>query len=313
MPVSIIVINLDRDSSRLQHMRTQLDRAGLPFRRFSAVNGAALPPTLTRYFDTKDKSLSAGEIGCYASHLSIFEDIASGAIAAPALVLEDDVDLPTDFARLLERLLAVLPADWDIVRLSYPSKRAALQAGQIDPAHELVRYSQTPVSTGAYLINRAGAEKMLRPAPRNIPIDHDLRRVWAWKLKTFGVAPPPVRADALGVSSIDAMAPGARAERWRSKRIKRQRARETWARFTYGLADFGALRWIGVELLNALGRAVPRPARTRLFAWAQRAWGWRTFDSTQVELTPSHIHAVGALPDAAHAHWRRTLRRGGRS
>lgn len=315
MHPTVIVINLDRDTSRMQHMRAQLQRIGMPFRRFSAINGSALPAKLAPYFDGHCNALSAGEVGCYASHLAICQDIVAGRIQTPALILEDDVEVSLALPQTLQRLLCALPAGWDIVRLSYPSKRAMLTAARLDDQFELVRYSQPPVSTGAYLLSRAGAQKFLARTPRNIPIDHDFRRVWAWKLKTYGVAPPPVRADALGVSSIDAMAPGARAQRWRSRRIRRQRFLESITRFQYGLMDFGPLRWLAVEMLNTLGRAVPRGPRRRLFNWARQAWGWqgKAPDSLKQAAAPSHIHAVGVLPDAAHALERRTLRRGGRS
>ncbi|MBC7769022.1 MAG: glycosyltransferase family 25 protein [Phycisphaerales bacterium] len=275
MQPSVVVINLDRDTSRLQHMRRQLRRARLPFLRFSAIDGAALPSALRAYFDPDCRALSAGEIGCYASHLAICREIVAGALQAPTLVLEDDVELPASIAQLLQRLCAALPPDWDIVRLSYPSKRAALGVATLGGGFELVRYSQIPVSTGAYLLSRSGALKFLAPGRRNVPIDHDLRRVWAWNLKTYGVAPPPVSADTLGTSSIDAMAPGVRSDGARSRRIKRQRLMEGAARFQYGMRDFGAWRWIAVEILNIFGRAVPRRTRAILFAWARRALGWR--------------------------------------
>jgi len=310
---SVVVINLDRDTSRLQHMRTQLLRARLSFLRFSAIDGSDLPGDLRDYFDPGSTPLSAGEIGCYASHLSICRQIAAGALGSPTLVLEGDVVLPPRLAYVLQRLCAALPPGWDIVRLSYPSKRAMLSVTTLGGGFELVRYSQIPVSTGAYLLSHSGALKFLAPGLRNLPIDHDLRRVWTWNLKTYGVAPPPVTADSLGTSSIDAMAPGARADRRHSRRIRRQRLMESGARFQYGVKDFGIRRWLALEMLNTFGRAVPRKKRALLFAWATRAFGWRAkADESQEATTPSHIHAVGGPLAAAHAFHRRTPRRGGK-
>jgi glycosyl transferase, family 25 len=275
---SVIVINLDRDKARLQHMSAQLRNAGLTFRRFSAVDGANLP-------------------------------------SAPTLVLEDDVSLPANLRDVLRRLLATLPAGWDIVRLSYPSKRAAIRIEPLENGFELVRYSQVPLSTGAYLLSRSGAIKMLARRSRSLPIDHDLRRVWAWNLNTYGVSPPPVVNDTLGTSSIDAMAPGARAEAWRTNRIKRNRLFESVDRLRYGVNDFGAWRWFAMEALNVVGRALPRPRRAAVFAWGRQALAWPR-RRVRIELahpTPSHIHAVGGLRGAAHPIQRRTLRRGGQS
>lgn len=264
----IVVINLDRDVERLAHMREQLDGLGLPFERFSALGGQALPAWLRGYF-VGCATLSPGEIGCYASHLSICRRIVAGDIASPVLVLEDDVGLPADLPAVLSALVRTLPARWDIVRLSYPTKRMTRPIAALGAHHELVRYSHVPTSTGAYLINASGARKFLAPRARRIPIDHDLRRVWAWNLATFGVAPPPVKADVFGSSSIDDISPGARANRLRSAAFRRQRAHERIARFKQGVRDFGFGRWVAIEAANLAGALAPRNLRGAFYNWAR--------------------------------------------
>jgi glycosyl transferase family 25 len=230
-----------------------------------------VPEELRSYFVASGQALSPGEIGCYASHLAVCRKIADGALASPTLILEDDVQLDANFGSLLVRLVQALPADWDIVRMSYPTKRATLHVAPILGAFELVRYSHVPTSTGAYLLSRAGALKFLDARARDLPVDHDLRRVWAWNLRTYGVSPPPVRPNALGPSSIDAMAPGARSSPQRRARFRRRRLLEAAPRFRRGVAEFGALRWCAVETLNLIARALPRRDRAALFAWASNA------------------------------------------
>ena len=67
-----VVINLDRDADRLAHMQREFTKLGLTFQRFPAVNGANLPEHLRVYFAPAESNpLSAGETGCYASHLAI--------------------------------------------------------------------------------------------------------------------------------------------------------------------------------------------------------------------------------------------------
>lgn len=266
-PCRVIVINLDRDFERLAHVSAELARAGLAFERFSAIDGDMLPGWLRHYLGGAEAALSRGETGCYASHLAVCRDVAEQG--APALVLEDDVALPAAFGALLTRLLAALPAGWDIVRLSYPSKRAMLSVAQIAQTHKLVRYSHIPTSTGAYLLSAQGARKFLSaPVVRRNPVDHDLRRAWVWRLETYGVAPPPVRADALLGSSIDAMQ--GRAERCarRRARLRWQRRFEGMSRFRQGAHDFGLWRWLLAEALNSVGMVLPKAARQRLFAAA---------------------------------------------
>jgi glycosyl transferase family 25 len=263
----IVVINLDRDFARLAHMRTQLDRLGLTFERFAALQGEALPARLRGYF-SGCTSLSPGEIGCYASHLAIWRRIAEGDIAAPVLVLEDDVGLPDNLPFVLSALAGALPARWDIVRLSNPTKRMTRTVAALG-GYELVRYSHVPTSTGAYLINASGARKLLASRGRRVPLDHDLRRVWAWNLGTFGIAPAPIKADVLGASSIDEITPGVRACPMRSIAIRRQRRFERIARFRQGVHDFGLGRWMVVEATNMAAAVTPRRARSALFNWAR--------------------------------------------
>lgn len=266
----IVVINLDRDADRLAHMQHQFDRLALSFERFAAINGANMPEALRSYFprDREDQAaLSPGEIGCYASHLAICQRIADGSLPSPLCVLEDDVELPSDFAAILSAVLERLPSDWDMVRLSNDTKRAVMPLQRLSGQFKLVRYTNVPGSTGASLITRAGAEKFLKQGARTLPVDQDLRRVWAWGLNTFGVTPAPVRRDVLGASTIDAMAAeGWRVESWRIARLRRRRVFEAPRRHLHGIRTFGAPRWIAAELINLAAAIAPRKRRTQTLA-----------------------------------------------
>jgi|CXWL01.1.fsa_nt_gi glycosyl transferase family 25 len=264
-----VVINLDRDTDRLAHMQHQFARIDLSFERFAAINGADIPQPLRGYFQhIEDRSpLSAGEIGCYASHLQICRSMADGSLPSPLCVLEDDVELPPDFAVTLNLLLERLPANWDIVRLSNDTKRAVMPVDRLGGRFRLVRYTNVPGSTGASLISRTGAEKFLKRQVRTLPVDQDLRRVWAWNLNTFGVTPAPVRRDVLGASTIDAMATlGWRKEHWRIARLRRRRVLEAPLRHLHGMRTFGAHRWLAAELINVAAGMAPRKRRTQTLA-----------------------------------------------
>ncbi|MEZ5972288.1 MAG: glycosyltransferase family 25 protein [Hyphomonadaceae bacterium] len=156
MTTGIVVINLDQDTQRMAHMRSELDRVGLPFLRFSALRGDALPAGLARYFPVGIE-LTLGEIGCYASHLALMQRVIDGELPSPLLVLEDDVGLPNDLDEALQTLLAALPQQWDIVRLSYPTKLISPTIAALGADRYLVRYSRVPTTTGAYLISASGA------------------------------------------------------------------------------------------------------------------------------------------------------------
>ena len=263
MVPTIIVINLDRDTQRMVHMRRELERAGVAYERFSALRCDDLPTDLARYFPV-GVTLSAGEIGCYASHLAIMQRVARGDIAAPVLVLEDDVGLPADLAAGLEALIAVLPAQWDIVRLSYPTKLVTRPIATLGAGRQLVRYSRVPTTTGAYLISATGARKFLAARPRRVPVDHDLRHIWDWKLDTYGVSPPLIAHEVLGSSSIDALSPKGRAELHHGQR----ELRSTYAKLRQGIRDFGVSRWLALGPLNFMARVAPKRLRPAFISWA---------------------------------------------
>lgn len=263
-----IVINLDGDSARLEHMRKELARAGLAHERFPAVRGDDLPADLLPYFAHGAASrgiLSAGEIGCYASHLAVCRRIAAGEIAAPVLVLEDDVRLTDGFAQALDATFKALPAEWDLVRLSNDAKHACLAIADIGGRRTLVRYSNVPCSAGAILWNRSGAQKFVRMRPRTLPLDQDLRLVWEWDLDTYGVLPAPALRDRCGPSRIDAMAPaGWRNDPRRTRLVRSARTHASLQRHLHGLKAFGARRWLAAELINLVsplrkGALLPLP------------------------------------------------------
>lgn len=205
----VFVINLDRDKERMLRMVREAARVGISFERFVAVDGYRLEPELRAQFFAGDvpheREMSAGEVGCYASHLRIHQILASDLDNDCALVLEDDVALADDLPRIIDAVLA-LKIDWDIIRLSNAPKCVVLPIAALGNGRELVRYWTVPNGTGAYLISRTGAIKFYEAsAKRTLPIDEDLRRPWRSGLDTFGVVPPPVEPDVCETSSIRTM------------------------------------------------------------------------------------------------------------
>jgi glycosyl transferase family 25 len=256
-----VVINLDDDDARLRHMQKELERAGLAFERFAAVRGADVPVALRSYFpeSPSPRILSAGEIGCYASHLAVCRRIADGELAAPVLVLEDDVCLSRDFASAMDALLRALPATWDLVRLSNDPKHACLVIADLIPGRKLVRYSRVPTSAGAILWNTSGAKKFLRRHLRTLPLDQDLRMTWAWDLDTYGVVPAPVLRDRCGPSRIDAMAPaGWRGDERRRRLLRKSRTDASLQRHLHGLKAFGVKHWLAAEMVNLAAPLIKR-------------------------------------------------------
>lgn len=249
----VFLINLDRDTDRLAHMDAQLKAHGIAYERFAACRGGALPETLRRHFElpaSKTQVLTVGEIGCYASHLSVMQRIADSG--EPGVAMEDDLQIGVTLQRLFEQIDR-LPDDWDIVRLSNPAKSSATPVVHIPDVGDVVRYWRIPNNAGAYLISPAGARKFLAYAGHhNRAIDENLRRPWEHGLNTYGVLPPPVTANVLPTSSIGGAREAPGRQRFRAA------PRHPWGELVWRIRTFGLSGCVRLWLASKLRRSRQR-------------------------------------------------------
>lgn len=195
----VFVINLKQATARMDGMRRQLDALSMPFIRVEAVYGRDLKlHTFTTLADAGLNArqhhvpLSLGEVGCYASHLALWERVVQEKLSA-ALVLEDDVLLEPQLPHVLESLLQNLEPGWDMIKLLGRQREQILRAWPIGAGRALIRYRRVPSYTGAYLVSAAGAAKLLaRRRPFGRPVDVDLRYWWECDLRMYGLWPYPV-------------------------------------------------------------------------------------------------------------------------
>jgi glycosyl transferase family 25 len=212
--IQVYLINLDADRDRLEFMDNQFKELGIAYERFPAIRGKDLPHWLAPYFTGSD--LSRGEIGCYASHLSVMRQVELSG--KPGLVFEDDERIKPEFPGLLEEILS-LDLPFDILRISsIRKKRIILTQAELSGDYRIVRYLRIPMNMGAYLITPAGARRFIEwKTQRTAPIDFDMARVWEHKIRTLGVWPEPVLHNVLASSSIDTAEK--RHERWKPGKV----------------------------------------------------------------------------------------------
>lgn len=187
-------INLDQAPQRRAHIEVQLQRVGILADRVSGIDGRNLPTNLACYFDLEGNarhSLTAGQIGCQASHLKVMKLILERDLSS-ALVLEDDAVLAHDLSDILTEVLDELPASWDIVKLCRASTRAVRPLLTLSGDRLLVRYSRVPVGRAGYLVSREGAAKLLTPRKMCRPGDDEISQSWHLGLDVYGVTPPPI-------------------------------------------------------------------------------------------------------------------------
>ncbi|MBE7198910.1 MAG: glycosyltransferase family 25 protein [Parafilimonas terrae] len=192
------VINLDRSPDRLALIEESFAACGLPFTRVPAVDGRALaaPPEgldPDRYRRTHGRDVQAGEIGCYFSHLKVF-DAFLATPAEFAMVLEDDVRVTPEVCRLVDDLTAPgAPDDWDLVKFEAHHKSVPLALRPLRGPYRLCAMLTRSTGSAAYLVNRTAAA-ILREhlLPMVVPYDHAFDRGWAAGIRVRTIVPFPI-------------------------------------------------------------------------------------------------------------------------
>ncbi len=200
------LINLPRATARREKMEAQLATLGLAYTLFPGVDGRAEEARLLANTDqaaferNMGRKILIGGIGCYHSHLGVWE--AFLASDAPiALVMEDDVVFHDDFLPAMA-LAIKAQAHWDVLKLNRIRAKLPISQGQIGP-YRLNAYLGPNTGTGAYLINRATAAKLL-PAMRRVTraTDHEINRFFVHDFRLRGLEPFPSHVDDGGISLI---------------------------------------------------------------------------------------------------------------
>lgn len=203
MQLPVYLINLPHHTERKAHADEQLRRCGLlDAVVFSgAVYGRELSAEeVARIYDARrnarrhPKQLTPGEIGCYASHLTCWRAIAASA-APMALVIEDDVCLDADLAEVARDIQAA-GITFDMIKLIGRAHESVLRRVARIGSRELIDYLRPPSWTGAYLVSREGAAKLVRARARFFrAVDVDLRFWWEVDpgFRLYGVVPYPAQ------------------------------------------------------------------------------------------------------------------------
>jgi hypothetical protein len=176
-PFDVYVINLDKATERLGHFKKQVassDLVSQSFIRFPAINGSTLdiqsmvsPKALWEIsqaertgFRLRHYQLSRGAVGCYVSHLRLWESILK-TDKQVALVFEDDAQIyPTlnDYVTT-----TAFPEDFDIILLGFVCFKCHKDEGA-----GFVRVKRF-FGLHGYIISARGIRKILS-SPRVTPI-----------------------------------------------------------------------------------------------------------------------------------------------
>ncbi|MGV0818750.1 glycosyltransferase family 25 protein [Martelella sp. AMO21009] len=160
------VINLDRDTERLERIEALLSERDVAFTRVPAVDGRSLSPdeiaAVCAYPTPVSIRLQPGEIACYLSHIKAWRLLLDSDQECAA-IFEDDIDLSHDAAAVLSAIADWRPDDADIVKLETSLKSIELGRAPetIICKREIRRLAGCHIGTAGYVITRKGAARML--------------------------------------------------------------------------------------------------------------------------------------------------------
>ncbi len=204
--LGIWLINLDRDEDRLSKMQKQLDSMGLSFQRFPAIYGKDHVETLskradqTAYSRNMGSKILPGKMGCYASHVAVWEAFVASDDKV-ALILEDDVVFHDDFLESVDTALAGA-AHWDTVRFNCVRAKLPVSQGKLG-RYTLNAYIGPFTGNAAYLLKKDAAKRILPNLwPQTRAFDHELNRFFKHDFRQCGLEPFSSHVDDENVSSI---------------------------------------------------------------------------------------------------------------
>ncbi|MBL8580124.1 MAG: glycosyltransferase family 25 protein [Mesorhizobium sp.] len=158
------------------------------------------------------RSLSPGEIACYAGHRLIWQTIVERQ-DPHAIVFEDDAQI-TDRAAFDRAVQDVTSAPFDIVKLWDIKPKPVIARRRLGDT-QIVVHKMIASGTGCYLISRDAAAKMLRRRSVFRAVDEDFSHAWEFGAQVWSVWPNPVTDIAAG-STIEAERISADRRRLRS-------------------------------------------------------------------------------------------------
>ncbi|WP_262964915.1 glycosyltransferase family 25 protein [Methylobacter psychrophilus] len=195
----IFVINLEKDQARRESIAKQLQDLKLEFEIIKGIYGATMSVEERQrdYADGKAKwrcsrSLVPAEIGCALSHINVYKIMAERQLKS-ALILEDDVVLPTNLKELLKDCSNVLDTQqaqvWLLSTASgYSRPKTTIR---INKEHLLLPY-QSGYFTSSYLLTLPAAQALLKDLYPVRDVADCWQRMHRYRVVDLFVFDPPV-------------------------------------------------------------------------------------------------------------------------
>lgn len=208
--VGAYIINLDRSRDRYDEVKPLVSHLEVPLERVSAIEGQALSDTelnqsvdLGMYQTFFRQPPKKGTIGCSMSHIKAWQTFLHSPFEY-AIIFEDDVRFDPKKLKAAMNQLIEHPSYWDINNFETHHRGLPITIKTLKDNQKLVSYLLPVTHTGAYMINRKAAMRLLEKAlPIKMPVDHYFTRVWEFGLIFTGIENPRLVYQKPGVSEIE--------------------------------------------------------------------------------------------------------------
>lgn len=197
--MKVYVVNMARSIDRRQRISELLSGMGLDFHFFSAIDGRVtevIGYDNDRRMKEKGHSLTPGEIGCFASHRTLWETCVS--LQENMLILEDDIDLSDSFMEFFESA-DTLTSQYEYIRLGRgPLKKQPIFGAyycieKYNKSYSLVKYLRGPSCCHGYILSPVAADKFLRHSEQWWwPVDDYMDSEYIHHVCDYGIEPPIV-------------------------------------------------------------------------------------------------------------------------
>ena len=191
----VVVVSLETAQARRHAFAARAGDTKLAWRFFDACTAPAAGMTIDEPAIRRNKGrmMSKGEIGCYASHFSIWQDLIARGVRQ-AIVLEDDTVVDWTY---LEALAATdLGAEGiDYLRLyaKRPTWQRVVRQDFLQHSRAVVELVGLAYGTQGYAITRDGARRLAAHCKTvRRPIDDEMDRSWAHGLPNLALYPAPI-------------------------------------------------------------------------------------------------------------------------
>jgi glycosyl transferase, family 25 len=200
------VISLERSLARRAALTERLSALGVPYELSPAVDGAAGYAHFEacdrdQYLLNTGRSPSDAEVGCYASHLHLWQLCA--AAHEPFVVMEDDAAPLPNLAAALEAVRHLVPR-YGFVRLEYDGPTQPARTRKVEQAGPFAihYFSRYPYGAMCYALTPRVARAFIeRSRVLRAPVDQFIKRCWEHGQPLYGLLPYSVREGSYAVDS----------------------------------------------------------------------------------------------------------------